>query len=86
MRILHRNDIIDLFVWVDSVLPKQLGSGYRLEKKVGRSPALVVSETITILLFCHFTAPQKLLKDIWKWAITNHSEDFNLIYHVIQSS
>lgn len=76
MRILHRNNIIDLFVWVDSILPKELGSGYKLEKRVGRPPALAVSETITILLFCHFTAPQKLLKDIWKWAITNHSEDF----------
>lgn len=78
MRILHKNNIIDLFVWVDDNLPKELGSGSLLTKRTGRPAHLTVSETITILLFSHLTAPQKTLIDVWKWAITNHSEDFKL--------
>lgn len=78
MRILTKNNIIDLFVWVDDNLPKELTYAALTEKKVGRPAYLSVSETITILLFSNLTAPQKLLKDVWKWAKTNHSEDFNL--------
>lgn len=78
MRILHKNNIIDLFVWVDDNLPKELGSRSLSAKKNGRPAHLTVSETITIILFSHLTAPQKTLRDVWKWAITNHSEDFKL--------
>ena len=78
MRILHKNNIIDLFVWVDDSLPKELGSGELTMKKNGRPAYLTISETITILLFSHLTAPQKTLMDVWKWAITNYSEDFKL--------
>lgn len=78
MRILHKNNIIDLFVWVDDNLPRELGSGSLSMKKNGRPAHLTVSETITILLFSHLTAPQKTLMNVWKWAITNHSEDFKL--------
>ena len=82
MRILHKNNIIDLFVWVDDSLPKELRYSRKLGnnncRKVGRPAALSVSETITILLFSNLTAPQKLLKDVWKWAITNHSDDFKV--------
>lgn len=78
MRILHKNNIIDLFVWVDDSLPKELGSGGLTIKKNGRPAYLTISETITILLFSHLTAPQKTLMDVWKWAITNYSEDFKL--------
>lgn len=79
MRILHKNNIIDLFVWVDDNLPKELGSASLiLNRKVGRPAHLTVSETITILLFSQLTSPQRLLKDVWRWAITNHSEDFRL--------
>ena len=82
MRILHKNDIINLFVWVDDSLPNELRYSRRLGKnscrKVGRPAALSVSEIITILLFSNLTAPQKLLKDVWKWVITNHSDDFKI--------
>lgn len=77
MRILQKHHIVDLFVWVEDRLPKKL-SYSSLAHRNGRPPKLSVSETITILLFSNLTAPQKLLKDIWKWAITNHSEDFKL--------
>ena len=85
MRILQKHNIIDLFVWVDDSLPKELRYSGKAGinninrcRKVGRPAALSVSETITILLFSNLTAPQRLLKDVWKWAITNHSDDFSL--------
>ena len=89
MRILQKHNIIDIFVWVDDSLSKELRYSGKLSKngssvsysncrKVGRPAALSVSETITILLFSNLTAPQKLLKDIWRWAITNHNDDFSL--------
>ena len=77
MRILQKHHIVDLFVWVDENLPKELAYGAQ-KMRVGRPANLAVSETITILLFSSLTAPQKLLKDIWRWSITNHSEDFHL--------
>jgi len=73
MHVLHRNNIVDVFVWVDDSLPKQLPN-----PKGGRPAKLLVSETVTILLFSSLTAPQKLLKNIWRWVQTNHQEDFNL--------
>lgn len=86
MRILQKHNIIDIFVWVDDSLPKELRyssksviKGSRSSnRKVGRPAALSVSEIITILLFSNLTAPQRFLKDIWKWAITNHNDDFKL--------
>lgn len=78
MRILHKDNIIDLFVWVDDNLPKELSYSAVAKRKVGRPTCLTVSGTITILLFSNLTAPQKLLKDIWRWTKTNHSEDFKL--------
>ena len=86
MRILQKHNIIDIFVWVDDSLPKELRyssksvvkDGGSSNRKVGRPATLSVSEIITILLFSNLTAPQRLLKDIWKWAITNHNDDFKL--------
>jgi hypothetical protein len=73
MRTLQKQHIVDVFVWVDDSLPKQLPS-----PKGGRPAKLSASETVTILLFSSLTAPQKLLKNVWRWAYTNHSDDFNL--------
>jgi hypothetical protein len=46
--------------------------------KGGRPAKLITSETVTILLFSSLTATQKLLKSVWRWAITNHRDDFHL--------
>ena len=82
MRILQKHNIIDLFVWVDDSLPKELRYSRKISvngcRKVGRPAALSVSEIITILLFSNLTAPQKLLKDGGRWAITNHNDDFKI--------
>jgi transposase len=77
MRILQKHHIVDLFVWVDDTLPKELS--YTASRgAVGRPAMLSVSETITIMLFCGLTAHQRLLKDVWRWSITNHSGDFKI--------
>lgn len=73
MHVVHKDYIVDIFVWVDDSLPKQAPN-----PAGGRPPKLTTSETVTMLLFCSLTAPQKLLKNIWRWAKTNHSEDFDL--------
>ena len=73
MHVLQKHHIVDIFVWVDDNLPKPLPPKVH---KGGRPPALTKSETITILLFSSLTAPQKLLKGIWRWVQTNHSDDF----------
>jgi hypothetical protein len=59
MRTLQREHIVDVFVWVDDSLPKQLPN-----PKGGRTPKLSTSETVTILLFSSLTAPQRPLKNI----------------------
>ena len=82
MRILQKHNIIDLYVWIDDSLPQELRYCRKISaagsRRVGRPATLSVSETITILLFSNLTSPQRLLKDVWKWAITNHSDDFKM--------
>jgi transposase len=78
MRTLQKQHIVDLFVWVDDALASAGQTHPAARNKGGRHPKLSTSETITILLFCSLTAPQKLLKGIWRWALTNHEDDFNL--------
>lgn len=78
MRTLQKQHIVDLFVWVDDALASASQTPVPVRSKGGRHPKLTTSETVTILLFCSLTAPQKLLKNIWRWALTNHSEDFRL--------
>jgi transposase len=73
MRTLQKQHIVDLFVWVDDSLPKQLPN-----PQGGRPAKLTTSETVTILLFSTLAAPQKPLKNIWRWAQTYHSDDFTL--------
>jgi hypothetical protein len=73
MHVLHKDHIVDIFVWVDDNLPKQLPN-----PRGGRPAKLRVSETVTILLFSSLTAPQKLLKNIWRWVQTNHAADFTI--------
>lgn len=73
MQALHKDNIVDVFVWVDDRLPKPLPN-----PAGGRPAKLTMSETVAILLFSTLTAPQKLLKGIWRWAKTYHGDDFNL--------
>lgn len=72
MRVLQSDNIIDLFVLVDDTLPKRLAS-----RVGGRPTKLSNSEVVTLLLFNSLTAHQRLLKDIYKWSLTNYTGYFN---------
>lgn len=73
MHVLHKDNIVDIFVWVDDSLPKQLPN-----PRGGRPAKLSVSETVTILIFNTLTVPQKLLKGIWRWVQSYHADDFTV--------
>jgi hypothetical protein len=73
MHILHKDHIVDIFVWVDDSLPKQLPNPLG-----GRPAALTQSEVITLVLFSSFAAPQRTLKGIYRWAQIYHADDIIL--------
>ena len=77
MDVLQKHHIVDLFVWIEESLPPEV-SFESARSGVGRPASLSIGETVTILLFSSLTSPQKLLKNVWKWAKTNHSEDFKI--------
>lgn len=78
MHVLHKDNIVDIFVWVDDALASAAQTQLVSRNKGGRPAKLTTSEAVTILLFCSLTTPQKLLKNIWRWARTYHEDDFNL--------
>lgn len=81
MRILYKHHITDIFVWVEDSLPKELSYEAKIAKvkQIGGRPAcLSVTETISILIFSNLVSPQRLLKDVWRWARAYHSDDFKI--------
>jgi DDE family transposase len=73
MHVLHKDHIVDIFVWVDDSLPKQLPNPLG-----GRPATLTQSEVITLVLFSSFAAPQRTLKGVYRWAHMYHSSDIML--------
>lgn len=59
MRALQRQHIVDIFVWVDDSLPKQV--------KRGQKPALRDSELLTILIWDGLNEPHKTLSSLYTW-------------------
>lgn len=78
MQALRKDNMVDIFVWVDDALASAAQTQLTTRNKGGRPAKLTTSEAVTILLFCSLTTPQKLLKNIWRWAKTYHADDFNL--------
>lgn len=78
MHVLHKDNIVDIFVWVDDALASAAQTQLVSRNRGGRPAKLTTSEAVTILLFSSLTTPQKLLKNIWRWAHTYHTDDFNL--------
>lgn len=70
MFFLELNHIIDLYCWVDDLLPKQLF------KKTGRPILISDSELITFLIWNTIVLKQKNLKDIWGALNMYHKKDF----------
>jgi len=66
---LQSHHIIDLYVWVDDLLPKSPGKG--------RPQLLSDSELTTILLWNMLTSTrQKTMRDMHKWLLLYHHKDF----------
>lgn len=71
MSFLSCQNIIELYVWVDGVLPKQLGV-----KTAGRPRALFDVEIVTILVWNILILKQKTWKDLHRFLIAYHHQDF----------
>jgi hypothetical protein len=70
MLVLQKNNIIDLYVWVDDNFPK---TGLT---KVGRHSLLNGNDVVTILIWNAITMKQKTLKDIYEWIRIDYSDEF----------
>jgi len=69
MPALQRNHIVDLFCWVDELVP-------RPQKKAGRPPALSETEVLTILVWNTLALKQKTLKEVYDFVQIYHHDDF----------
>jgi len=70
MGFLRSHHIIDLFCFVDDLIPPSLG------KSRGRPSALSASETVTILVWDILVLRQPTLKDLHTKLLMYHQEDF----------
>ena len=66
MRFLRSHHITKLVAVVDMFLPRELPS-----PKGGRPVVLHQNETIALLLFSSFIAPQRTMKGVYLWAQTS---------------
>ena len=68
MRALQRNNIVDVFVWVDDVVVQP--------NKRGQQPLLKDSELLTILIWDGLTEPHKNLKSVYTWVRREYADCF----------
>ena len=73
MRVLRSHHITKLIAVVDSFLPRAATN-----PKGGRPIILHANETIALLLFSGFVAPQRTMKGVYTWAQTYYYRRFNL--------
>ncbi len=73
MNALQKQHIVDLFVWVDDALPKQVPNS-----NGGRPPALSPSELLTILIWDGLNEPHKTLKATYTWIARDYADCFRL--------
>jgi hypothetical protein len=73
MNALQKQHIVDLFVWIDDTLPKQLPGALG-----GRPPALTASELVTILIWDGLNEPHKTLKATYGWIARDYADCFHL--------
>lgn len=81
MQALQKQHIVDVFVWVDDSLPKQI--------QIGRPSALSDSELLTILIWDGLTEPHKNLSSLHAWISREYRDYFpklpkyqNFVAHV----
>lgn len=68
MQALQKQHIVDVFVWVDDSLPKQI--------QIGRPSALSDSELLTILIWDGLTEPHKNLSSLHAWISREYRDYF----------
>lgn len=71
MPLLYCENITELFVWVDEMVPKQL-----TQKNVGRPRALADEEMVTILVWNVLVLKHKNWKDLHRFLRIYHRRDF----------
>jgi hypothetical protein len=64
---LQSHHIVDLYTWVDDVVPQPA------RPKGGRPPVLRDSEVVTILVWNSLTVTQKTLKGIYDWVVRDQA-------------
>ena len=70
MLVLTKQNIIDLYVWVDDTLPEE-------NKSFGGRPSFLSnSELITILIWNTLNIKQRNLKDIYQWIKLDYQSEF----------
>lgn len=69
--LVQKQHIINLFTWVDDILPI-----IRPAKAVGRPSRLSDSELVTILIWNTITMRQKILRDIYDWIRIDYEAEF----------
>lgn len=73
MRVLRSHHITNLLSVVDGFLPRATAN-----PKGGRPSILHLNETIALLLFSAFVAPQRTIKGIYTWAQTYYYRRFHI--------
>lgn len=73
MRVLRAHHITNLVTVVDSFLPRAVAN-----PRGGRPVVLHQNETIALLLFSGFVAPQRTMKGVYAWAQTYYYRRFHL--------
>jgi hypothetical protein len=73
MSALQKQHIVDLFVWVDDHLPKQVPN-----PAGGRPLALTSSEVLTILIWDGLNEPHKTLKATYAWVARDYADCFHM--------
>lgn len=73
MRVLRSHHITNLVAVVDGFLPRVAAN-----PKGGRPVVLHTNETIALLLFSSFVAPQRTMKGVYTWAQTYYYRRFHL--------
>ncbi len=68
MRALQKQHIVDVYVWVDDCLPKEV--------KPGVKSVLRDSEVLTIPTFNLLTVQQQTLRQVYDWTLQYHALDF----------
>jgi hypothetical protein len=67
---LHSQDIVNLYVWVDDLLPKAA------HPQGGRYSLMTDSELVTLLIWNAVVVHQHTIKDIYRWARLYHRREF----------